>query len=352
MHIAVLSLHLPSPARVKTGGVAYVAHRLANALICRDHYVTVFSTDAAPAGAAYRVVTIPATASSSAPHNWLQNWQIARRFGAEDFRNFDVIHTHGDDAFLWKPGPPVVRTLHGAALAEAIHAPAVRRKLWYLTFAPRETWEAAKADITVAVSESTRRYIPFIDFVIPNPVDLSIFHPGTESVRAPAILFVGTLGGRKRGQMLVDTFLSHVRPAVPNAELWLVADRPLDAPGVVSFLQPDESALADLYRRASIFCLPSRYEGFGIPYIEAMASGTPVVATPNPGANEVLGNGSWGVIAPAAHLGETLVSLLQDAEARWRWSVLGLQRAADFKLDTVVDAYESLFRDVIQHHRR
>lgn len=45
MKIAVLSSHLPSPDRAKTGGVAYAAHRLANALAKRGHSVTVFTTD-------------------------------------------------------------------------------------------------------------------------------------------------------------------------------------------------------------------------------------------------------------------------------------------------------------------
>ncbi len=258
MNVAVLSLHLPSPSRAKTGGVAYVAHRLANALTERGHALTVYSTDGPPPDARYRVHRIPVALSSGAPSSaataWLQNWRVARLLAGQDFHAFDVLHAHGDDALLWRPGPPIVRTLHGAALAEAIHAPTWRRKLWYLTFAPREVWEAAKADVTVAVSAGTRRYIPFVDRVIPNPVDHAIFHPaqpsGFQPAVAPAILFVGTLSGRKRGQMLVDIFQSQVRPAIPDAELWLVAERPVHAPGVTSYQQPDETALADLYRRA------------------------------------------------------------------------------------------------------
>ncbi len=49
--------------------------------------------------------------------------------------------------------------------------------------------------------------------------------------------------------------------------------------------------LCELYQRAWILCLPSTYEGFGVPYIEAMASGTVAVASPNPGAKEILDNG-------------------------------------------------------------
>lgn len=352
MNIAVLSLHLPSPARTKSGGVAYVAHRLANGFCERGHAVTVFSTDARPPDARYQVHHIPAHFSPNVFRNWLQNWRVAREFAAQDFTRFDIIHAHGDDALLWRQGLPIVRTFHGAALGEAIHATTWRKRLWYLSFVPREVWEATKGTVAVAVSANTRRYIPFVDRVIPNSVDQSIFFAGQEKSPHPTVLFVGTLSGRKRGKMLVELFESQIRPALPEAELWLVAEEPVEAPAVVSFQQPDERTLAELYRRAWVFCLPSTYEGFGIPYIEAMACGTPVVATPNPGACEVLGDGRWGIIASPPDLAPTLLSLLNDVQMRERWSRQGLERARDFSLDRILDAYESLFQDTIQLRRR
>ena len=61
-------------------------------------------------------------------------------------------------------------------------------------------------------------------------------------------------------------------------------DAPADpGAGITVLGRLDDEELAREYRAAWVFCLPSSYEGFGIPYAEAMASGTPVVATPNPG---------------------------------------------------------------------
>ena len=139
--------------------------------------------------------------------------------------------------------------------------------------------------------------------------------------------------------------------ALPDAELWLVADQNVNAPGVVSIHKPDDASLADLYRKAWVLCLPSTYEGFGIPYIEAMACGTPVVATPNDGARALLGDGR-GLLAPLEDLGSALLSLLQDAPARQSIANLGLQRAGAFTQDRVVDAYESLFMSLVSASAR
>ena len=348
--IAVLSSHLPSDSRAKCGGVAYAAQRLANGLSQRGHLVTVFTTDLRPAEAHYEVRTVLSLTSANPLRAWLESWRLSWRYARQEFGGFDIIHAHGDDALVWKPGPPLVRTLHGAAMAEAIYAPTWKRKLWYLSFVPRELLEAAKADVVVSDSVETRRHMPGIDHIIPNSVDPEVFFADDSSPSThPSILFVGTMGGRKRGRMLLDIFQSQIRPALPGAELWLVAERSAVGPGVVCFRKPDEHALADLYRRAWLFCLPSTYEGFGIPYIEAMACGTPVVATPNVGARELLEDGRWGVLASPEDLGSTLLSLLQDTGERQRLAQLGLERAAAFLQDLVVDAYESLFETLVSN---
>jgi glycosyltransferase involved in cell wall biosynthesis len=115
-------------------------------------------------------------------------------------------------------------------------------------------------------------------------------------------------------------------------------------PGVHHFTNLPIEKLAELYRRAWVFCLPSSYEGFGRPYAEAMAAGTPVVATPNPGAMEVLDNGRYGIIAEPTTLGRTIVSLLQDRPRREYLAAAGLVRVQAFAWERVVDEYECLYR--------
>jgi phosphatidylinositol alpha-1,6-mannosyltransferase len=91
--------------------------------------------------------------------------------------------------------------------------------------------------------------------------------------------------------------------------------------------------LAAEYRRADVFCLPSRQEGFGIVFLEAMAAGIPIVAGRAPAVVELLGDGEYGVLvtpgdAPA--LAKALDRLLGDPEERRRLGEAGRRRVQRF----------------------
>ena len=77
-----------------------------------------------------------------------------------------------------------------------------------------------------------------------------------------------------------------------------------------------------------------------------MASGLPVVATPNVGARYITREGEDGVLVELDGLGPALADLLDDAERREALSAAGLRRARDFSLDSVVDRYEDLYRSL------
>lgn len=204
------------------------------------------------------------------------------------------------------------------------------------------------ADRTVVVSPATRRWYPWVRTVIPNGVDTSRFSAGVPSSRTehPVVLFVGAWHGRKRGQELARQFRDVVRTQLPTAELWMVSrDVPTDAgDGVVGLGALSDEELIAAYQRSWVFCLPSDYEGFGIPYVEAMACGTPVLATPNIGARYVTQDGLNGQLVELEHTGEQLVRLLSDEPARAELAQRGLRRVKDFELSSVVDSYLSLYR--------
>ena len=97
-------------------------------------------------------------------------------------------------------------------------------------------------------------------------------------------------------------------------------------------------------------CLPSAYEGFGRPYVEAMAAGTLVVSTPNPGAREVLDAGRYGVLTDEASLGATLVRVLQSPETRAEFETRALEYVSRFDWDVVAAAYERVYAEVMAAH--
>ena len=335
MKIAITSLYLPSGSKI---GVGYVVHAFANELIKRGHQVTVFSQSGPSPDSKYEVVVVP-----SGKH--FRTFGFAWNLRRYDFSEFDVLNAHGDDWFLWgRKRPRHVHTYHGSCLAEMIHAKGLTAKLRMAGLALCEYASCFLADELVAVSENTRFHIPFVKKVIPNGVNLANFHPSEEKSSAPSLLFVGTMHGRKRGAMLLDIFRREILPRVPGAEFWAVCENPVEGEGVRWFGRVPEKKLCELFRSAWVFCLPSSYEGFGVPYIEAMASGTPVVAVHNVGATEVTGDGQYGLLANDDELGETLIHALTDPDLRHNLREAGLRRAEDFSWDRVCEQYERLYR--------
>jgi glycosyltransferase involved in cell wall biosynthesis len=337
MKIAMISLYLPSGSKIGSG---YQAHYMANAMVRRGHCVTMFSPCAHSEGALYETVTVSVGEK-------LRTFRFAWNLRKIDFSGFDVVHAHGDDYWLFgKPRGIHVRTMHGSCLAEAFHVPGCFEKLRMLLLGISEVIATLVSGRTVCVSRNTLRHYPWLRHVIVNGVDTAEFRPTNELAANPTILFVGTYHNRKRGKLLMEHFAQVIQPALPNAELWMVCRDAPAAPGVRVFGSVPLDELADLFRRAWVFCLPSSYEGFGVPYIEAMASGTPVVATPNVGACEVLRDGEFGAIVEPEQLGTVILALLNDASRRAELRRKGLDRSRDFAWDNVVSQYEECYAEL------
>lgn len=338
LRIAMVSYYLPSGSKI---GVGYQVHELANELVRRGHHVDVFSECPPVDGALYG----HRRAMLSGP---ARTFRFALAVRRADFSSYDVIHAHGDDYWMWRRRVPRhIRTIHGSCFEEAIHIEGFREKLRMLLLGFSEVLASLVADETVVVSPRTRRWTPWVHRVIPNGVDADRFRPApADKADVPTLLFVGTWHNRKRGADLARVFQRDVLPAIPDARLEMVCrDAPADpGPGVEVLGELSDAEIVEAYQRAWAFCLPSDYEGFGIPYAEAMSSGLPVVATPNIGARYVTADGEYGRLAPLEQIGVALRNVLGDDDERERLSRLSTQRGSQFALARVVDEYEALYR--------
>jgi alpha-1,3-rhamnosyl/mannosyltransferase len=108
-----------------------------------------------------------------------------------------------------------------------------------------------------------------------------------------------------------------------------------------------EEELIALYNRASAFVFPSRYEGFGLPILEAMACGCPVICSNTTSLPEVAGDAAL-LIDPQdpVALAEAIATILTDQERRTRLGLAGIQRAGAFTWTRTAEQTLAVYREV------
>jgi glycosyltransferase involved in cell wall biosynthesis len=289
--------------------------------------------------------------SSIRGHWWSMGLPLyARKAG------FDVFHGTNFDLPLWKRRRSVV-TIHD--LSALLHKDKHRSRL-VRRARVRLPLVVRIADLIIADTESVKREIcehlgvkPARVVTIPLAARdcFQPLHPA-ETIRTRQrlgieedfLLFVGTLEPRKNLLTLLKALVritgqTPLRPqlVIAGGEGWLmdesfafIREAALgDRLCLTGYLADDE--LRALYSSCKAFIYPSLYEGFGLPPLEAMACGAPVIASRIPALEETLGS--------AAHLFEPtnvdalakgIVDLLQDESQRQRLQLAGRQRAAEF----------------------
>ena len=266
-------------------------------------------------------------------------WLHARRYRAEiedarvavsdrrtaTAKNFDAVWFPWN-GMSWTTDAPAIATLHDASLyaLPAADADVAARE--------RKPFEAAAAgarriltDSAFSKSELEKhlRIAPERIAVVP----LGVSTPSPRST-APArfegltryLLFVGEPENRKG----LDTFADAVALLAPSLREGLgivLAGKGTEAQSTAEFDVPlrrlghvDDRRLAGLYAGATAFVYPSRYEGFGLPVLEAMSHGTPVIASDFPAIAEAGGDAAlYFPVGDAARLAALIGSVLGDA---------------------------------------
>lgn len=177
-------------------------------------------------------------------------------------------------------------------------------------------------------------------------------------LRAPFLLFVGRREPRKDLATLLSAFARLVE-SIPDVELLLVgpeghrwdetwaAASPAARSRTRLLPHQQGETLADLYAAAEVLVLSSRWEGFGLTGLEAMAVGTPVAATRAGSLPEVLGDAAvWAEIGDSDELGRALARLLEDTALRARCAATGRERAARFSWHATAEATHAVYCDL------
>lgn len=284
----------------------------------------------------------------------------------------------GNIDILWVPDPrpaPVsksckkITTFHDLSFEDFKYSFNFKTRLWHKLLRPRK--EALEADKIISVSEFTKRQL-MEEYAIPEkkiqvileaasdklkPLDLPKgFELMARKYNLPSEYFLclSTLEPRKNTRGVIETYIEWQRET--DAEICLVvagkrypeiftsfklADHPkICFPGFI-----DEEDKALLYQYAQGFFFPSFYEGFGLPILEAMQCGTPVVTSDTTSMPEVAGNAAL-LINPNEHneLKRAMHSLHRDDVLKKQLIEKGFKQAAKFSWSKAASEFLSLIK--------
>jgi N-acetyl-alpha-D-glucosaminyl L-malate synthase BshA len=200
---------------------------------------------------------------------------------------------------------------------------------------------------------------------IPNFVNLQEYRPGEPDCRgrlAPAghrlITHVSNFREVKRVKDVIRVF-ARIQRAMP-ATLIMIGDGPerVDAESEARELAVAEhvrflgriDSVASLLQGSDLFILPSQTESFGLAALEAMACGSPVVATRAGGLPEVIDDGVNGILEPVGSveaMGRRAVELLRDPERHAAMRDAAVGKAEQFSSDRIVPMYEAIYQEVL-----
>lgn len=285
-------------------------------------------------------------------------------------RCYDIVHFANFFSPSWRlPGPRFVVTVHDLSMwdmPDLLNAP-----MWYWRYS---RWAFVRAmrvsDGVIVRTESTRRRLRQQfgvpggkTFVCPDGVkDVYIGPCRPVAEREQVLLFVGILTGRKNPGTALRAFLK-LAPRFPGLRLVFVGNRWIGWEAAEREIQQSpfrdrieirqglsDLELRQLYDRAAILLVPSLYEGFGIPIIEGLARGLPVVASDIEVFREVGGEAAtyYGKPEDADALARTIADLLQDAPRRARMAEDGLKRSEMFRWDRIARRYVEIYEAILE----
>ncbi len=191
------------------------------------------------------------------------------------------------------------------------------------------------ADATIAVgiggAEALEDRYGVAARLVPNAVDITRFAPDGPAGPRHSVLFVGPDGSPFKGIDLARTIAARLAESHPHVDVvWVTPRPPVDGDFGRVVVGPSQGELATLYREALVYVCSSRFETWGLPALEAMASGTPVVSTAHGGIITFARDGENALLAPIGDADALLAAtrrVLDNPVLAQRLSVAGLETA-------------------------
>ncbi len=372
--LMVSDFYLPKP-----GGIAEHVHHLTLELRRRGHNVHI-ATGNAPRNMAHHDPpfvhrmgrTVPIPINKSMGQITLSPLLMRRLKRLMTRIPFDVVHCH----------PPLALSLPLAALtlSESVnigtfHAAHESQRLYELFRGVLQRY-AERLHGRIAVStvarDSVARYFPGQYRIIPNGIDVHRFRPDLPPIpwmrdrRFFTLLFVGRFEPRKGLRFLLQA-VALLRHRIPELRLVVVGDGPLKQ-YYRQFIHPEvrdrilfvgqlpRELLPRYYVSADVYVSPATgAESFGIVLLEAMASGTPVVASRIPGYAQVLEEGRQGLFAEPESprsIARAVETLYRHPELRRRMAAEGRRTVLEkYSWEQVAQQVETFYREVLREVR-
>lgn len=222
---------------------------------------------------------------------------------------------------------------------------------------------AKSADQIICISKNTEKDLVRIvpetkgKTAVVYPGINRMFQPGNRTRREDLILYVGSIDPRKNVPVLIKAFSEltknttlcivgklgwNHRPVMDIARDYGVAGRVMYG-GYLSY-----AATLSLYQKATMLVYPSLYEGFGLPPVEAMACGCPVIASNTSSLPEAVGDAGILVDPTVDNLKESMRVLLDDPSLRREYSRAGILRGQMFQWPDKAKQIEEVYRSVLE----
>lgn len=294
-------------------------------------------------------------------------WRLRRQI-REILRQerIDIVHVHGGLAptlGLVAPeaaddlGLPVVLTFHSwfpRSFAYAFFRAPLQKRL---------DRAAAKIAVSHTTVDALSRYFRADWHVIPNGVNTAYFHkngrrPEDAEAKGPKLLFLARLDPRN-GLETVLSAMPKIAKRYPRAELTIAGTGPLRGyyeriakplGKNVRFLGRVYDERAEQYATSDIFLCPTEKASFGITLLEAMASGTPIIASDVTGFREIASDGRETMLVPPRApdaWADATIRLLEDPSRRFEMGNAGLAKAARYSWSSVTTRVLDVYRSVL-----